>query len=486
MPFDQHFPEPGYWTDGSIQFTDGWARKEGSGKQAKPIPGLASAVLPSDHWVYQAIDNYVTRSLQKDKTTAPPGERARMDHAAKRIEKAQADPTARQNAIIAAAQRRLRETDKSAGVAPPGWRSLVTIRNIRLLKHIDNWNRFSCLKTLMSTWITMSHQWGQIGWCVPPVSAAPTDLGRAPLLDPTVGEALLFTGTARQTIQDHIAPEGFDPLFYKPRNAPGWQERGEKPDYGGMLGQGTYFTDSFAMAMCYSTCRICGDPDCSCRGATGRKTARTVAVARCLLGTPQLYATFGKKYVADPIGKTFNRSYVTTAEQFRSQAAYPNPADDELEYLNFVLKGFHSVFAQGMHGVNTLASAGCSANQFLIRHRAQTYLEFTVDYVIGRDNSLFSEALLTKLNEWKNERFGLKSDASWNAYEVLAGLVDAHDCLINIPVSEQQLKEAVRYYLHRGNRPLVPGMTYSGWGPQLTENGRLFRKLGELGSTFGV
>jgi hypothetical protein len=528
MPFVAipNYPQPGYWSDPWLQFQDGWARKASSlqeGKQAKPIPGLVSAVLPPRHWLFSTIHDYVMRSLEARSMSAPAGEETRMAHARKRLTEAVAEmkkcedqieackaqiqaakekyeynrnglhmaqregaPAGpgwlrddkeaikgmkkdleqnkklleKQWKIVAAAKRRLMESGPGSGVKPPGSRA-ISIRNIRLLKHVTNWNRYSHLRASMSAYLAHKHdayrKLERIEWTAPPV-ASPIELERAPLLNRDLGEALLFSGTARDTIQKFIVAQGFNPLFPKPRN-PDAVKRGQTADYG-MLGQGSYFTDSFALAMCYSTCRICGDFECECRTVDDRKTVRTVAVARCLLGNPRVYSSFKRKQFVDPFKQLTGQVDRTAAEKFRSWEAWRDPTD----FAGFLAsQSHHSAFAQGMNGTDVLFRAGTTCNQFMIRHEAQAYLEFAVDFVIGRDSSSFSMHLRKGLESYAKIP-SQKSLTSLAAHAVLTALVNDHDRVTTYyPVSGAQLKQAVRFYRLGTNPPDGVGIQPAAW-----------------------
>lgn len=52
-----------------------------------------------------------------------------------------------------------------------------------------------------------------------------------PLLNADLGEALLFSGTARESVQKYIIAQGFDLLFPKPYNQSDVDARGVQPRY---------------------------------------------------------------------------------------------------------------------------------------------------------------------------------------------------------------------------------------------------------------
>jgi hypothetical protein len=314
-----------------------------------------------------------------------------------------------------------------------------------------------------------AHQ--QFNWCAP-IADGERDLDKAPLLDPNIGEVLLFSGTARDTVLRFIAAQGFSPQFPKPYNQDDVLKKGATPRYG-MLGQGTYFTDSFALAMCYSSCRICSDFECNCRGSSGRKTTRTVTAARVLIGNPKFYMNWFSKYVKKKSDAPFRQ--ITAVK-------------DAEKYAEFLDEEFQTVFAQGMHGASAIYKGGSTCNQFSVRHPAQAYLEFVIDFTIGLDSTPYSEALRAKLMEYKKQTTGLRgvftrqSDESLSAHAILLYMVNVFEGVIDskFECPEEGLKQAVKFFL-TGQVPSL--FKADAWGglPKLNSNGRFAGLLKGLG-----
>ncbi len=503
-------PPPSYWNE--FSFRDGWARTLESlwaGKEDKKIDNLSSVLIPPDHSLSLSLIKYIRTSMANKKMSAPKGEDARMGHARGRMEAANKRLTQieeeiknvendvhlafselqnelpkvkdskekekqQQFKIIEAAKLRLQET--KGKIKPPGSR-LIAIRNIRLLKQMESWYRYAALRDLMIEKADPNRIVNKnpypFKWCVPPAPSGHNEIDRAPLLNPHIGETLLFHGTGRIPLQRYVIPGGFNPLYA--------QENKDKGGYG-MLGQGTYFTDSFALAMCYCACKICGDFECKCRSERGRKTSRNVVIARILLGTPRMYPSFFQKRLIDPLRKRDNRK----ALQVRRVQAFQNPATSQDLYRQFLDESFQSIFAQGLHGASTLFSFGSTANQYSIRHTAQGYLEFVVDFVIGLDSTEYSENLRAKLEEYRKQTSGVRgvfsrqSADSRAAHAILLDLVNKHDGVTEFPqpISDNELKGAVQYFLGKG--PDVLRLEKQGVKVHLKAGGRLYGLLSKL------
>lgn len=131
----------------------------------------------------------------------------------------------------------------------------------------------------------------------------------------------------------------------------------KKPLYG-YSGQGTYLTDNFSKMMSYSSCSNCGDFECDCINANGKKFPRYAILAKCLLGN-----VYHRRlsHIFDLINHI----------KIRKQTF------DELP------RNFHSIYVAGKDATYNPLKLGNSANEFLIKRYQQMFPSYLVAFELA-------------------------------------------------------------------------------------------------------
>jgi len=171
-----------------------------------------------------------------------------------------------------------------------------------------------------------------------------------PVIDSHVGEAMLITQMC-PNVEHFIARDGFDPT-----RGTAIERKfvfGGTVETKGMLGEGSYFSDSFAKCMTYSLCPLCAEYICDCRGDD---SLRVAVLARVILGIPK------------------NRAGILKPEERTKIRGY-NLASGQLESA-----GRHSIYAKGSSstGINDLLTIGAGVNEFAVQNKDQIYPEFII------------------------------------------------------------------------------------------------------------
>lgn len=170
-----------------------------------------------------------------------------------------------------------------------------------------------------------------------------------PVIDNGIGEAFLFhqlnPGVAKIICNDNFDPTrgyGVKRTF----------KFGGEITTKGMLGEATYFSDSFSKCMTYSMCPKCFAYCCNC---TGPESLRVTLLCRVLLGVPKNRPSY-----FCPTDRTKMRSMKV----------------DSLRALNR-----HSTYSKGSKAVgfgSDLLLAGSEINEFAIQDNNQIYPEFII------------------------------------------------------------------------------------------------------------
>ncbi|NYZ11938.1 hypothetical protein HL658_05200 [Azospirillum sp. RWY-5-1] len=320
--------------------------------------GYTSAKLDPGSEAFKAIAAYIRRNITESPYTSERGEKTRMAWARDQANDSSLSAFQRQTAA-----RRARETsDKS--VAPPSSRP-VTVRKVRVIRNLPLWEMYENYRNELTSRFTIngtSNPLAGIVWSSAVQSDSATGLRGLPVMNEPIGEVMLFHGTSKNFIK-MIVSGGFRPDLGRNKGTVA------NPQFG-MLGQGTYFTDSFSKMMTYAGCKICGDFECNCRSAkTRRKIARNCILARVVLGIPEHY---GSKLQA----------MLKIGQHKANHAGYKKTGFDETR------GGQHSVFSQGFKTGTQFNpfSFGSGANEMLARRTQQMYPEFVVSYVLGDDD----------------------------------------------------------------------------------------------------
>jgi hypothetical protein len=336
---------PKYWP------TSGWAEGWGDadGDEARMIGDLATSDAPSstfqsaklsrDSSVGRAICAYLTRCVGELSYTSQKREATRMEHAEWELHKSPTKDslTAKQKAGLAF---NLREGE--ADGPPPPSSGPIEVRKIKVLRNDALWRDYVATReALRKDLADEDDPLSKVSWSYS-YATGDGELPSIPLLDPAVGETLLFHGTSRE-IMKKIAAGGFKPDIGRNKGTE------EKPNYGA-LGQGSYFSDNFAKVMTYTSCRHCFKYRCECSHGDGRRSKRLALLSRVLLGhTKKLHG------VLQPGG---NLRSQTTKE---------------------IKDGRHSVYAKGV-GINPFSRAA-GTNEFVVKRAAQIYPEFVIYWV---------------------------------------------------------------------------------------------------------
>ena len=222
---------PSYWPEKGWKKLWGGSDDEDALDQKQFIALFSANAIDPDHYdsailsrtseVGQAICSYIEKNVVLKSYKAPEREATRMGWAAKIAANDKKDYS---DAWVKSAQERLREGQKG-GPAPPQ-SGPVEIRKIRLLRNFKRWAGYLAMREHIEGEITPGTALRTIRF----VTGTPT-AGKLPVLEPNIGEVLLFHGTSKETMKK-IAATGFDPTFCvnKGTNA--------KPNFGA-LGEGS-------------------------------------------------------------------------------------------------------------------------------------------------------------------------------------------------------------------------------------------------------
>lgn len=143
---------------------------------------------------------------------------------------------------------RLLEGDRG-GPPVPSVRS-ISVKKIVVVKNERLWGRYQLARRgLAERTPEIERKLRKVGSTLATgLSQAGTQFDGFPIIDPTIGETLLFHGTDAKAF---IVGTNIDPIRGRNKAAPG-----AKPNYG-LLGQGAYFSDQIAKSATYTLCRLC-------------------------------------------------------------------------------------------------------------------------------------------------------------------------------------------------------------------------------------
>lgn len=298
---------PKYWND--LQWTD-----SGSGYQ--------TAVLPHDHEVFKAIEEYARISQERAPVTAPAREKTRMAESERRSKDASLSDEVR-----ASHTRRLQE-GKEGGPNPPS-SALMDIVDIVVCANPTLWQKYITSRQLYQQSLVQHGPGGleakgkdrsdQIPW----TTGSRPNLGgtaalqhvegydrpeNAPALPADAGEAFLWHGTGPH-IMDKIQETGFAPKESRDKRKPG----ASKPRYG-VLGQGAYLADNASKPQTYFACPQCEDPDCH----DPTHPPRQMLLPRALVGSPDF-----AHISAGPVGHNRRAESVAVMKEGRTSVMSP-------------------------------------------------------------------------------------------------------------------------------------------------------------------
>lgn len=320
-------------------------------------PAFQVAELPRASLMFQALERYINDNIRARGFRAKKAERTRMQRAEAILQ----DNTGRYSPLWKQrAAYRLKEKQELGGSTPPPASGPITVAKILIVQNEDLWERFEhkryALRSRAGTSLrsmVVEPQPPQASYAqgyntLQPVQWTHTvdhpcpGWRSLPVLDVLHGEVLMFHGTSKDVIP-LIAAGGFDPNRC--------QNRGKvTPDYG-LLGKGTYFTDSFSKLMVYTGCNKCGDTECDCLSmhSMDQPSNRYSLMCRVLLG-----AMKRRKPFDDP-----------TSEDIRAE-----------DLGSLTGTGFDSVMGLGPD--NRVDTQITPTNEFIVKDAAQAYPEFII------------------------------------------------------------------------------------------------------------
>ncbi|WP_262967335.1 SidE phosphodiesterase domain-containing protein [Methylobacter psychrophilus] len=411
--------KPSYWASTNHAVNDDdivrneWYLTDDDGVVPKQMNGGTHFFnVPKEHEVFKKISAYINENIKARGYSSAKGEDARMNTAEWAVNPANKEATEFQ---IAMAERRLTER---RGKIDPAKSQVVTVRSVRLIINPDVWNRYNNFREEILKQLAPKggSEVDKIRWT--------NSIGKLsqgftlPVLDKSIGETLLFHGTAAKWIE-LIIQGGFNPSVGKNYGT------ATNPRYG-MLGQGTYLTDSFAKMMTYGSCPLCGDFACNCRSIkTRKKLTRSCILARVTLGKIDHYTSKALSKVPGFSGE---------AQRFRGQAF-------DTDTLT------HSVVAHGLApNYNNLLTFGGGRNEMMSKVMPQTYPEFVVDYVLGDDDEapLFYTVINEALNRYQGRWLKSPSAVSTNAVRILREIINSS---LDDNAKNEKLSNYVLYYL---------------------------------------
>ena len=292
-------------------------------------------VADKDYWVadlprvnpkFQEIAGFLNLGIQEKPYTAPKKEKTRMVHAQNRLDDQDASDLVKDKARL-----RLKEGDKDGAARVKS--GPIVVSKIEVIANLRLWQNYMQAKSDIKEELKAADEASPLK----KVTWATKD--RSNVLDEDAGEAQLLTGTSASNI-DKIIDGGFRPDLSPNKAKPG----AKNPKYG-MLGQGTYFSDTMSKVMTYSACPECQDYNCDCEP----QAESQVLYTRALLGRP-------KKM----------RGFLQPGGSLRTKDLDQNKA------------GRHSVYSKGLNVSKNLFSAGSGTNEFAIKKAAQMYPEFRI------------------------------------------------------------------------------------------------------------
>lgn len=410
--------------------------------------------FPSGGVVYQAIKRFVEASSRSTSYTSSRGEDARMKQMQNVVT---ADWSSEYQKAVAA--RRLREPDKQSGVAPPS-STHVTVRDVACIRTRHLWWRYAdAREALRLLYRDTGVGTNSLHFSVqtqPGIEGMRT----LPVLDPTIGETLLFHVTSPDCIEK-IVNTGFKASLGRDYGTPG------APRFG-MLGQGSYFSNELSKNLTYSTCFLCGDYQCGCRSIeTRRKLPRSTLLARVVLGNPKYYATLARKQLHRAAVEQEFRGARFDDARFRAQADGGGGYDSVISHGHNVRAG-KTVFTEG---------TGSGMNEIMSPKDQLIYPEFVVTFVVGDDDIAPSvtEVVRAVLARYGGRSFGVfrnKSTASKKAEKVLAEAVQKRK-------RDDEIGDLILYYIGVKNRfgGFSPAESWAMLGDQLKRDGTLYRYL---------
>jgi hypothetical protein len=317
-------------------------------------PAFEVAELPHGSLMFQALSRYIQGNIQARSFRAKKAERTRMQ----RAEAILKDTSGKYNVRWKqSADYRLKEKSELGGTTPPPSSGPVDVAKILIIKNEQLWERYENKRYVMRSRAGTSLH----GMVVDPrahpsqgyntlrpvewtyVLNHPCPGWRSlPVLDALHGEVLMFHGTTKDVIP-LIAAGGFDPNRCQNRGK-------ETPDYG-LLGKGSYFTDSFSKLMVYTGCNKCGDAECACNSSKTPllPSNRYSMMCRVLLGSMKRRKPFADK----------------SADEIRQEG---------LDSLDGTL--FDSVMGIGPD--NSVDTQITPTNEFIIKDPAQANPEFII------------------------------------------------------------------------------------------------------------
>lgn len=391
------------------------------------------ATLPVDNHTYLLIRDFIEQTIRQMPSDSPKREKTRMSHAEKKRDNVRSSAAIKK----AAAYRLLEGND--GGPKPPH-SCPITIREMKVVKNAPLWEMFNTNREEISRQLqNQPNPLAPIKWSFSLRQSAPGFNSGLPVVDPKIGEVMLFHGTS-DYFANLIIKGGFRPDMGR---ADGIELDGrvtEKPSFG-FLGQGTYFSDNFGKTMTYGSCSNCEDFECNCRDANGKKYPRVTILSRTILGSPD------------------TRSFVSGKEKIhRSQS------------IDLIEPGKHSVYTKGWDVSHNIFSAGSGSNEFLVKRTQQAYPEILVYYVLGFDDEDVRDALKRALDNYQSYTHYNQSSESKSAYNTLSKMTNIGHQTRALP---ETVEGCIRWYLgDRGAQKIDPN-----WGEPLKRDSSLFENL---------
>ncbi|WP_375771401.1 hypothetical protein NR798_11010 [Archangium gephyra] len=307
-------------------------------------PAFEVAELPRGSLMFQALERYINGNIEARSFRAKKAERTRMQRAEAIVK----DTSGKYNAQWKlSAAHRLKEKPENGGTTPPPSSGPVDVAKILIVRNEPLWERYENKRYVLRSKAGTSlkgmayNTFEPVEWTH--VMDHPCPGWRSlPVLNALHGEVLMFHGTSKDVIP-LIAAGGFDPSRCQNRGK-------DTPDYG-LLGKGSYFTDSFSKLMVYTGCNKCGDAECACNSSKTPllPSNRYSMLCRVLLGSMKRRKPFSD----------------VSAEEIRAE---------DLHSLDNT--AFDSVMGIGPD--NRVDTQITPTNEFIIKDSAQAYPEFII------------------------------------------------------------------------------------------------------------
>lgn len=327
-------------------------------KSRREVKDFKAYELLEDSSVFSQINLYISNNIEKFPYTSKNREATRVVRAEWFAKDDKLSDIQRLNAMY-----RMSEGLENGPTAPRS--GDINVVKIEAVKNSKLWNSYINNKSRLEPIIKKHEKEAlkRIVWH--------SEIENLPVVDQEMGEVFLFHQLT-PSVADIICNTNFDA-----KRGTGIQRKfrfGGEITTKGMLGEGSYFSDSFSKCMTYSLCPMCLAYNCKCEGSDA---LRVTLLCRVIIGVPKHRPSYFRPY-----NRTTVRSMeVGSLEEIGRQALYARGAKADTSLSRDLLL------------------SGSEINEFLVQDKCQIYPEFVVywDHK-NQDSDSVKDNPLTKLS----------------------------------------------------------------------------------------